>query len=315
MKPKPHVSQGKAQQDAADQIKKVRTEAKEAADEIRRKQTEKTQKVSPLFTATLSAEKIPAVCVLSNGGNIDWSKPWLQSNPDSLKLCLADAQAQKALAAWGAQFTKVCSAQGLPIVTHPMEKQAKENFHKFVMGQVPEGDQLDLKPVAGGEAFQSAAWLFGCSSNMKHLAALPNHACLFKVIACGQIRTLLVEVDSLRAGIAEIQQKPELLGLSEALNYLRDADEAALGSLCDHKVVMRQVAQSKNDLLFVPAGWLMMEVAASSGDLIFGLRKSVFMRRFSKEYETAIALQGSTGTDRMKQILEIKKSAGTQGSS
>ena len=272
------------------------------------------QAASAVFQVDLDPGAIANVSRVDGGSSaaIDWSQPWVMCNPDSLKLCIADGAVQKALSAWGAQYSKLCNSQGTPVVTHPLpEKQGREEVHNFIMDLVPKEDIVNLKDVAGGDSFMNAAWLYGCAPDMKHLATLPNHAPIFKILACGRIRTFLVELASLREGIRSIQQKPELLPLKETLEFLRDADAPTVEALRAQKVVMCQIIQDKNEILFVPAGWIVVESAnAKPGELIFGCRKSVFMKRYAKQYEDAISLT-TTGTDRMKQILAIMKAPST----
>ena len=288
----------------------MREDAKEAADAVRRKVN--VQVAKPLFSCVMpdSVLQVPTVTEVPALGEA-WDQPWLLEAPDALKLCMAEPSVSNSMTAWGGQYLKILDRQKMNFATHPLgEKNGRPEVTDLFMKLVPESQVVDLKTVPGGPEFAQAAWLFGCSRSMKTVTSPPNHACLFKALACGEIRTVLIETLKVREFLEKSGRAQEGHHLKDTLR-LKASDITQLQQ--EHGAKVFEVVQKKDDVLYLPPLFVQMEVARSPGadangsSLIYGCRKSFFMKRFAKDYELALAWTEHTASERMQQILRLMK--------
>ena len=306
------VCSGKADFETKQQLKKLKEDAKEAADAVRRRVNITVRK--PLFTAVLDAAVEVPILTAPPALGCDWDAPWLLQAPDGLKLCMAEPAVANAMTAWGGQYQRILERQKMDLATHPMsEKNGRDEVNRFFLHMVPESQLLDLKEVPGGEAFATSAWLFGCSRKMATVVAAPNHACMFKALVCGEVRSFLIEVTKLRDFLEHSTKAEKNHHLKDTLKLLEDFTREDLDKLIQFGAKVYYVVQKKNDVLFIPPLFFHMEVArvpedATNGStLIYGCRKSFFMKRFAKDYELALGWMQQTGSERMQQILKLMK--------
>ena len=72
-------------------------------------------------------------------------------------------------------------------------------INKFFGEIIPADERPDISKVPGGKAFMEAAWLIGCSSDLKQINFTPNNAALLKMLVVGKVRHILIEWQSLVA--------------------------------------------------------------------------------------------------------------------
>ena len=305
----------KQDQEAKAELQKVKDDAKAAADQIKkRKQSHEEQKAS-LYTASMGEEAVPPVRKLKQEDikKETWrfSSPWIiQSGGDSANLFLADVALQRALSFWGTQYKKTMGQSKLTQVTFPVdEKSGLSAVNKFFEEIIPADDRPDISTVAGGKAFMESAWLFGCSRDLKQTSFPPNNAALLKMLVVGEVRHVLFEWKSLVAAFKKMSPdgKEELStdAVFEKLAMVDD-DKLTVEMLYKHGATMRQCVLSKFEVMFIPMGWLCVEIAGHSS-FIYGLRKSCFVKGSVSAYEQAIVRTKAAGksVERMDAILEI----------
>ena len=100
-------------------------------------------------------------------------------------------------------------------------------------------------------------------------------------------------------------------GLSpeDLFEKFKEADENKIIELYKRGANMLQCILKKHDILFVPTGWVTVEVS-SDCTLIYGFRKSVFLKGSAESYSTAVDIVkggGGKSVTRMEQILEKLK--------
>ncbi len=299
-----------------DELNKVREEAKAAADAIKKRKTEHLAQTPALFTTTWPEAAAPLVNQVASFTNLpteDWEKPWIKlgtSLADELSLLLGDAKVAKTLTTWGGQYKKSMSTAKLSHVTFPIDaRSGLDSVNGFFKGII--GDQeANISAVKGGDAFMEAGWLFGCSAEMKNVGFNSNHASIIKVLVVGEIRHLMLEWSSFNPAILKlIGDGADKLSTEEILEKFKAMDEAKFVELHKHGCNMRQCVLRKQDVLYVPTGWLSIEVAANQ-TLIYGIRKSFFKKGCYAPYKDAIEIvkaQGGKSVSRMEQICDVLK--------
>jgi hypothetical protein len=306
----------KADQDAKAELQKVREDAKAAADLIKKRKQCNEDKVDPLYTVNISAEVAAEVCKMDpkDLSQTTWrlSWPWKIEASDSAQVCVSKAKLSKTLSFWGAQYKKTMAQSKLTQVTYPVEeKTGLAEVTAFFEDIIPIADKPDITGVPGGKAFMDSAWLFGCSNDMKQTGFLLNHAALLKMLVVGEVRHVLFEWKSLVVGVKKIKEqagKSDDLSTDDVLAFLMNVDEANLTLLFKHGANIRQCSLAKLEVLFIPMGWLCVEISFSNS-FIYGIRKSVFVKGLASEYEGAIQRVEAAGksVDKMKSILDILK--------
>ena len=307
----------KAEQDAKAELQKVREDAKAAAEMIKKRKQTSEEKTDPLYTVNLTPEVAASVhkMHMQDLSKADWrfSWPWVLEASDSAKVCISEAKLSKALSFWGAQYKKTMAQSKLAQVTYPVDvKMGLADVSAFFEEIIPAADKPDISPVPGGKAFMDSAWLFGCSSDMKQTGFLPNHAALLKMLAVGEVRHVLFEWKSLVAAWRKMMKiaDGQALSTDDLLEGLMKVDEATLVILVKHGANIRQCSLAKLEVLFVPMGWLCVEIALSSS-FIYGIRKSVFVKgsAAASVYEEAVGRVEASGksVEKMRSILDILK--------
>ena len=297
----------KADAAAKQQLAKVKAEAKAAADSIKKRKTDAHgQGVSkPLFKSNLPPE-VQDVAELSTPASVadmDFNAPWLLKDSGHMQKALQHSAVQKSLAIWGAQYKKAMSQHKLNVVTYPIpDGQGREILFDAWNNFIPSGQHVDVSSVAGGAEFEKAVWLFGVSSDLQAVSVTPNHAALFKTLACGEIHHWLVERASLVAALKTIGKEDNDFTAS-----LQGCNSDDLASLVQAGAKMRKCVLTKESLLYVPCGWIQVETVTNHS-LVYGARKSWFHKCGKDAYAATVeALKkgGTASTARMEAILAL----------
>ena len=307
----------KAEDDAKAQLQKIREEAKTAADAIKKRKTQHEKVCPALFTASWdehAAEAVKATddpLALKDG---DWASPWIMVNSEkseAMKECIGGTALSRSLTSWGGQYKKSMAQAKLHHVTYPLDAKTGLNEVNALFESCT-GDErkVDISNVKGGSAFMEAAWLFGCSAEMKQVGFNTNHAGLIKVLAVGEVRHLLLEWQSFLSAFQEsLGEGSDSLSPEELFEKFKDVDETKLVELAKRGAKMVQCILKKHDILFVPTGWVTVEVSCDC-TLIYGFRKSVFVKGSYDAYSKAVGIvknAGGKSVTRMEQILEALK--------
>ena len=296
----------KADADAKDQLAKVRKEAAAAANAIKKKKTEASSgsNAAVLFQSSFP-EDLPCVKTWDgkDSGSVDWSTPWVIEASGVAAKALQSSAVQKSLAIWGAQYKKALSQHKLDVVTYPVaDGQGREVLTDMWRTWIPADGHVDVSTVAGGADFEKAAWLFGTSSDLKSVTATPNQAGLFKCLACGAIRHVLLEPLSLRAALQKIGKEGQ-----DLTALLKEANTQTLAQLRDEGAQMWTHDLSTQSVLFVPGGFLQVEQVTNQ-HLVYGVRKSWFHVQAKEAYTAVLEtlkVSGHSSVARMEAILEL----------
>ena len=292
-----------------DELKKLRQEAADKAAEIKRRKTESAP-IPKLYQVdtqgltevrSLTQEDLPKLSADIR------TEPWKVSKHEELLEALGESKLQKALASWGAQYKRTLAQVKVPCATYAMSADnGKEAISGLLSSLLGKNDIVDVSSVGGGAGFMSATWMYGCQSDMKILGHLPNFASMLKVQVSGDVRHMFIEIKSLLKLLCEEKVIKDACDLSAAQAHTLQLDRGGLNALIKKGLQVRVCALSKNELLYQPLGWMVMEVALPSVH-IYGVRKSFFMRSNCQEYKLALEVVKSQGkpVDRMKQIVDL----------
>ncbi|CAE7394875.1 unnamed protein product [Symbiodinium sp. CCMP2592] len=299
-----------ASQKEKDALRKVKQEAADAAAEIKKRKQKTSETQLALFTA--DCKDVPTVAEmkedqLASPFDDAWTRPWLMSSCAALNLVLIETPVQRALASWGAQYKKAQVTAKMECVTFPVQQnQGKDEIAGVLKKLFPSEAAVDISSVAGGQTFMGQCWMYGCSSTLKSLAATPNHACLLKAQVAGEVFHLLFNMETLLAVLYKtgaITSEHDLMKASEIVQAYAAED---LKKLLDHGVKIVQATLKPRQALYIPTGWLVMEVAMPSVH-IYGIRKSFFLSTSHKQYKVAIdaTKAGGKNVDRMVEISKL----------
>ena len=303
----------KADQDAKDELQRVKLEAKRAADAIKKRKMDQQMDIVPaIFTADAPADVFTTVAeVAEPAKHPEWTKPWVCKGGVCLDACLGDTVVQRSLASWGSQYKKTMN-RAKPKITqtsYPMEDKMGRGLVNALLDQLlPAGDRPDLTPAAGGKLFMESAWLFGVSTDHRSVSFQPNHASSIRVLSVGTVRYILIKWRSLRQALdAAKQQSAE--SVIQKLKSLSPAELTELAKI----VPMCQCSLTAQMVLYVPTGWLVVEIASNFNcPLIYGFRTGFFSFHDAlvQYYQDAIELlkgEPNSSTSRMEQILAVLK--------
>ena len=292
------------QQQTAAELKKVREEAKAAADTIKAKlEAQKKPSLDPVFQANY-AELDKVVTVASDAEERSWEQPWVVLKSESAQLWSGNPQVQKFLAGWGATYKKDKATAETGRAQRVVDaKQCGDVTEEFFKKHLPE-KIVDISAVDGGDAFMKNAWVYGFSPSMHHVGLTPNAAACVKALALGVSNVLLVEVESYLKAC-----KPDPEANLDFLDDIAKLSGENLIALKGKGVQMRWHKHERGQLLFIPAGWIVVEYAPTTNTLLYGVRKSFFTSDApaKSRYAKLIDLYQKPGKNasRMKAIQQL----------
>lgn len=135
---------------------------------------------------------------------------------------------------------------------------------------------------------------------------------MLRFLQAGEIDVIMVNITSLKAAFHTNPELRQSLRNPESVKELSDFVEKeikvdTLPTLAAAGCDVYHVTQRATSLLFVPTGWILIEVLSGDHALTYGSRKSVFFQRASEKrgYEAAeTALRaGGFDTAKMKAVL------------
>ena len=246
-----------------------------------------------LFTADLDAQIVQAVAKveedkLKNMNISQWVSPWIMEKSGALDLLLVEPPVQRALANWGAQYKKAQASARTYTVTFPFqETQGKEHVQKMFEAILPQKHIVDVSSVSGGESFMKA-WCSDARLTRKQLASIPTMRACSRLWQVGSNciswsrckRCLHTCMARSRLRTSMTQPRP--------WNSSQIARLRSLRALKADGVQMQQVVLKPRQILYIPSGWLAMEVAQANCVHLYGVRKSFFLSSLTDEYKLAM---------------------------
>jgi len=171
-------------------------------------------------------------------------------------------------------------------------------------GSIPKTAVVTLEGLMARVA--DSMWLYGYSPKMRTISCTPNGLPMFKMLASGEVKWLLLEVGSLLAGLRSLWST-DTIGYQQMVDDLPALTLEDLRALKESGVVMRSCIQKQWEAIYVPAGWLLVEESCK-GVLLYGARCS-FCARHAKLYASYESLIGAYNTSG-KSTVNMQKAFG-----
>ena len=268
------------------QLKKIRDGAKHQAEAIKAKHNAASKiPASKVFLAEFTIPEIPGVAILTEVQPLSYLEPFVLRSVPAVDTWLSDHTVQKGLTSFAAGYRKKAETGGGRTQSLMEVKQGRTiTLDMLKAWQPPE--ILDIganSSIDGGSTFMEGMWIFGFSPDMMFCGFTPNNCAMLRVLALGEIKVLLIHIQSL------IKVDPEFKNL-DYLDNLKNLDTEALRALAVAGVSMRHVTQLQGDMLYIPAGYLMIESCVVGHNLVYGVRKSFMMKGGEGSHALAYAV-------------------------
>ncbi|CAK0870103.1 unnamed protein product, partial [Prorocentrum cordatum] len=300
----------KEQEAARAEIAAIRQRAQEAARAVASARARgKSGPTRSIFTAEHAlAEMVEAV---KWTGQFDVDTPSAPELPDAVQRALADADFLQTSAVFAAQYKRIESVASTGIGQSQLTDKCKQAVSDAVVSMAPQGAKLDLSvaSIPGSDQFEAQSWLFGLSPQMRRVVFTPNYAACFKVLLAGQCEHLLIELDSMLKAVPEV-----FPGVAAAQELTESVSKLTnIRPLVDAGVRMWRQTLQPGAALYIPMGFICVEVASEQRQAHYGARKSWFTHTAAsiKHYEQILGMMkiDPAGDGRMENILRAMRGA------
>ena len=135
-----------------------------------------------------------------------------------------------------------------------------------------------------------------------------NAAAMLRVLALGEVDSIVIDIATLISVSSDIVGPP-----FENMEYLSanvaQWDVEKLTEMYANGVKMYRMKQRKGELTFIPQGYLVVELTLAPHTLIYGMRKSFFVKSTaaSQSYKQLIKIHGASGRKMDRMALLLKK--------
>ena len=292
-----------------DELERVKREAAAAAEQIRNAQKKTPVTKASLYQIDLTVDRVPCMKELTADDFLlpNNDTPFILKGSHRAQLYLAGKATSKALTSFASQYkqTKECKECGR--APYPLQpKYGKEEAAEFMSDYIER--PLDLATVEGGTAFCEGVWFFGYQPGNEKIAVPHNCAATCKILACGRIHVTLVNVVSLHKYITD-NRLENYATIKQLVDTAEGWTENTVDALRAAGVEMLQAQMEPNNVIVIPMGWLIMEKADPSSQLVYGVRKSWMTntdksRAAYKIFRDLFAAEGRNIT-RMDAILKL----------
>ena len=290
----------------AEELKKVKEEAKVAADAVRAKTVTRVEVKArpPVYSVEVPTDIAPMLVSIEGDDSApkSWDEPFVRMSSDKLALLVASGPFSKALTSFAGQYKKTDDAAAHGRSQYPLQvKYGKEETDKFFETVRP-SNFADISPVTGGTCFMNQAWLFGYTEELRNTTIAPSGASMFRVLLAGEVQVLLIEIASLQLAVEKEKNLFEkCASVATVCNAIEEWTAESFQKAKEHGVKINQCKLTSNQILFIPMGWVSIEQVVGNQLLHYGIRKS---------YITTSA----TSVNSFKQIIEMYKKGNRQTS-
>lgn len=231
---------------------------------------EELQKATATAVAMISGE-LPADA-------LKLQVPLLMKAVPAVEVWQKSPQIQVALGRFGGKYKKQTGyaeeGRSQMIVKSDEGKVETAAMFASIKSTMPKASQVGVDGLMG--RISDAMWLFGYDPKMKTIACTPNGLPMLKVLANGEVKMVLFEIESLLSGL-------RTMWATDKIPYQRLVDDLPkltlqdLGELKMAGVVMQSCVQNQWDVIYVPAGWIVAEESCK-GVLLYGARCTFIAR-------------------------------------
>ena len=167
-----------------------------------------------------------------------------------------------------------------------------------------------MKPVpqlpASIQTRVQAHWLAGFSPEMRETFQTPNGMAMTLLLLGGRVRYLLADVKQLQPALATYHSVDKMT-VTDFIDAFEGLNVDNIKKLKDSACTIFTVTQSADEILYVPAGWL-LSAATVQGALAYGCRKCWAFATESQHasYESLHGLFAHSGmkAGKMQEVLQ-----------
>ena len=168
---------------------------------------------------------------------------------------------------------------------------------------------LDITSIEGGKAFMTNAWYFGMRPGLQLSSWAPNHGACWRILCHGSIRVIVIRLSTLEAACTVLKESvpdrkhvPQWFG-----TFSKEMHESLRGAGLE----VRSGTMAPNVATYIPSGWVVMEAVAADTQLIYGVRKSFYIRDAADDIDTVCKYLEIPEDSRVRKILTVMRAAQT----
>ena len=147
--------------------------------------------------------------------------------------------------------------------------------------------------------FASTSWQVGFAPGYVNISVTPNCGAMLRTMVVGSIRTVLFNpfVDIADAGIPEKMDE-----IKEFLGSMTTTDVATLKG---KGVPCEIVEQGRDSVLYIPAGWICLDEVDFKELLVYGVRKSFYVKSEGQQKQVVKAAASLTAQGLNVEKMEL----------
>jgi hypothetical protein len=190
---------------------------------------------------------------------------------------LANPVMQQVMAAFGGKYKKtkgfdVDRKTNTPLAAKTGGEQTEAMFKEILRAM--SGKLMDISVVS--TSWGTTSWTIGLDPTYRNISMCPNSSALLRVMSLGDVEVYAVGLLALKKGIASINRT--FSNMEELTKLLSELSSTVWSEMVDkHKMPIYHAIFAKEELMYLPAGWVLME-RCRSGPLVYGVRKSIFLQ-------------------------------------
>eukprot|EP00969_Alexandrium_andersonii_P104296 4602895-Alexandrium_andersonii.AAC.1 len=203
---------------------------------------------------------------------------------------------QQVLTSWGTRYKRLPGFETDDKAAQPLAvRQGKEATEEFFATLVKnfQGSVLDMTPLTA--AWNHTGWLWGYSNAFYSCGTSPNSGAIFRMVAMGQVDVTCVNTATL---MAAWKQLGEIIPDMDTLcKKMKNMCAERMKLLQNNGADFKRARVGKEQLYYLPAGWLVLESTETESALVYGVRKSYFFKTTAtvEQYKVAKNLLSNAG--------------------
>ena len=155
-----------------------------------------------------------------------------------------------------------------------------------------------------------ALWMYGCDNEMKEIKASANGLASLRLMCSGEVESVMFDLKSVIPAM-KVLKAVDTFTIDELYAAIGDLSTDGLEQLKTHGAQAYYCKHAKDEILYCPAGYLLVE-SAVSGSLLYGIRKTMLLTSNShyQSMEYLVGLYGNMGKNTEKLQMALRCMAG-----
>ena len=273
---KSYVAQKKKKAEKAESQKKAKQE-KQALDQaaaVAKKHAEeiKNGKLSNHAIFAVAAEKWQSVAIREPGSAVkegDLDLPWMMKSPSSVETWRNTAKMSIKLSEFAGSYKRTPTYKSDKRSQAIVEGGAGKEESEALLSSLVSFATLDVSKVQGASSALQSIWYWGYDPKISAANLPPNAAARLQVLVMGELTVITFALTNVVEVMKETKPLTDIT-LDAIMAFLLAVNESSphWAKLKGYFAFLKA-----DDVLFVPAGWVVAE-RSSSSLLLYGVRKS-----------------------------------------